>query len=940
MKNNQRKQLYTAITLSLSMGSAMAQFAPEIELADIGATGAGFVLNGVAAGDYSGNSVSNAGDINGDGIDDVIIGARGAGPNGFQSGASYVVFGQDSGFGASLELADLNGANGFVLNGVSAIDRAGDSVSAAGDINGDGIDDLIIGAPYVDSNGSDSGASYVVFGNGSGFSSSLNLTDLDGSNGFVLNGVDTNGQSGRSVSATGDINGDGIDDLIIGAPYAGSNGSASYVVFGKNSGFGASLELADLNGTDGFVLNGVADLDSSGISVSAAGDINGDGIDDLIIGAPYADSNFISSGDSYVVFGNGSGFSSSLNLADLDGSNGFVLNGVAANDRSGFSVSAAGDINGDGFDDLIIGAFRAGPNGIYSGASYLVFGKSSGFGAALNLADLNGSNGFVLNGVAASNFSGRSVSAAGDINGDGFDDVIIGARGADTNGSSSGASYVVFGNGSGFSSSLNLTDLDGSNGFVLNGVAANDYSGSSVSAAGDVNGDGMDDLIIGAFRADPNSQSASGASYVVFGSFQCETGPHTYQVSTGAQLNHAIACANQSAGADVIELSADITYGKAHVTNASGSTATAAITSEITIDGQGHVLQRDAGLPACNDFQNNEPHEFRLLHVAPTGDLNLQNITLNNGCADGLATEASGGAVLNQGLLSVSNSVFNNNQARVGGAIANLEFEAAISAISHSQFTDNQASTGGAVFNGSSASVSFINNNQFTNNQALFGGALANVNGGFITAIENNTFVGNHADNGGGAINNTNGSGVAAFIDNLNNNTFSGNSSGQTGGALISFFSSIGNASNNTFYQNTAMTVGAAVRFDSAGSSALINSLFVGNNLNGTPENCSTTSGIFANNLSDIGGSGCGINSDTININLDIALANNGCVTPLVDGSCVLTHALGVGSAAIDAAFMGTFTDQRGFGVTGTRDVGAFEHDGVNPDVIFEDGFE
>ncbi len=134
-----------------------------------------------------------------------------------------------------------------------------------------------------------------------------------------------------------------------------------------------------------------------------------------------------------------------LELSALDGSNGFVVNGVAASDQSGFSVSAAGDVNGDGIDDLLIGAPNADPNGTQSGASYVVFGSSAGFSSPLELSALDGSNGFVVNGVAVVDDSGRSVSAAGDVNGDGVDDLLIGAPGADPNGFLSGASYVVFG---------------------------------------------------------------------------------------------------------------------------------------------------------------------------------------------------------------------------------------------------------------------------------------------------------------------------------------------------------------------------------------------------------------------------------------------------------------------------------------------------------------
>ena len=228
------------------------------------------------------------------------------------------------------------------------------------------------------------------------------------------------------------------------ATYSG----ASYVVFGgAGVGSGGNLKLSALDGTNGFRLSGVAAYDYSGRSVSTAGDVNGDGIDDLLIGAFGADPNGDDSGASYVVFGGaGVGNGGNLELSALDGTNGFRLSGVAAGDHSGRAVSTAGDVNGDGVDDLLIGAPGADPNGEHSGASYVVFGGAGvGSGGNLELSALDGTNGFRLSGVAAGDCSGNAVSTAGDVNGDGVDDLLIGAYGADPNGDDSGASYVVFG---------------------------------------------------------------------------------------------------------------------------------------------------------------------------------------------------------------------------------------------------------------------------------------------------------------------------------------------------------------------------------------------------------------------------------------------------------------------------------------------------------------
>lgn len=461
--------------------------------------GNGFKLSGGSTDVWIGCSVASAGDVNGDGFDDVIIGSTGPNVGTYAAGASYVVFGKASGFAANIDLPALNGMDGFKVSGVAERDRSGRSVASAGDVNGDGFADLIIGGPDADPTGAYSGASYVVFGKAAGFGANFNLSTLNGSNGFRLIGAEAQDRSGWSVASAGDFNGDGFDDVIVGAMKA----SATYIVYGKASGFTATIDFSTLNANTGLELAGAASEGTVGFSVTAAGDVNGDGYDDVIVGAPDADPHGPWSGTAYVVFGRASGISARLDLAVLNGSNGFKLSGLSESDQAGFSVASAGDLNGDGFADLIVGALGS-DGGI--GASFVVFGKASGFSADIDLSALNGTNGFRLNGSV-------SVASAGDFNGDGFADLIVGDPGDDTNGTMAGATYVMFGGASGFAASLDLSALNGDRGLRITGAVVGGASGASISSAGDVNGDGYDDLIISADRV----SGGRGASYVVFG---------------------------------------------------------------------------------------------------------------------------------------------------------------------------------------------------------------------------------------------------------------------------------------------------------------------------------------------------------------------------------------------------------------------------------------
>jgi hypothetical protein len=437
-----------------------------------------------------------------------------------------------------------SGIGGFTINGEAAGDNSGFSVSGAGDVNGDGLDDLIVGAFGADLNGESSGKSYVVFGKADG--TAVELSDVaNGTGGFAINGEAGNGV-GFSVSGAGDVNGDGFDDLIVNAPGANADGSGkSYVVFGKADN--SSVEVSDVaTGIGGFAINGEAEDDGAGISVSGAGDVNGDGLADLIVGASAADPNGESSGKSYVVFGKADG--TAVSLSDVaNGIGGFVLNGEATYNEAGISVSSAGDVNGDGLADLIVGAQGADPNGNKSGKSYVVLGKTDG--SAVNLSDVAaGNGGFVINGEGQSSISGGSVSSAGDINGDGLDDLIVGTDPITAIGMLAAISlpgqvptlrsYVVFGKTDG--AAVELSDVaTGIGGFALE----KDYLSSySVSGAGDVNGDGFDDVLIGTPFTNGGVQDNSGQSYVVYGGDF--TGAVTQQGGTGDDLLTGTAAAD------------------------------------------------------------------------------------------------------------------------------------------------------------------------------------------------------------------------------------------------------------------------------------------------------------------------------------------------------------------------------------------------------------
>ncbi|MDH5715996.1 MAG: hypothetical protein OEZ30_10555, partial [Candidatus Aminicenantes bacterium] len=424
----------------------------------------------------------------------------------FSLALSGIVFGQ--------RVIDLSKVWGDMrVLGKNAADDSGWAL-AHGDINGDGFMDIIISADYAspgDPPRTEAGETYVIFG------SSLPPSTIDLSTesaDITVCGDDAGDYSGIAV-ASGDINDDGCDDIIIGAHWADPGDPAredageTYVIFGSSPSSPVTIDLSTTPAD--ITIFGAAYGYESGFAV-ASGDVNGDGYADLIIGARYArPGGRINAGETYVIFGSSSPSSNidlSTDQADI------TVWGDYAFDMIGEAV-ASGDVNGDGYDDVIIGTpWYDSAGGSDAGVTYVIFGSS--FSSPPYTIDLSTDQADItVLGADTRDYSGWAV-ASGDVNGDGYDDIIIGADCADPGGRiNAGETYVIFGFITPWPVTIDLSTQSAD--ITVCGAVAYDTAGRGV-ASGDVNGDGYDDVIIGAKEADPGGRSKAGETYVIFGS--------------------------------------------------------------------------------------------------------------------------------------------------------------------------------------------------------------------------------------------------------------------------------------------------------------------------------------------------------------------------------------------------------------------------------------
>jgi hypothetical protein len=427
--------------------------------------------SGAAGGDSLGYAVALLGDIDGDGAGDAVIGAYGEDGGGSGAGRTWLLYGSSTVASAPLSAAPS-------LTGPAAGDFLGFALDAAGDVDGDGLADVVIGAQGDDRAGDRAGAAWVWLGG----TRASGTTSID-VQGAAWTGEAAGDAAGYGVAGVGDLDGDGFDDLLIGAREAADDAGVAYLLYGGSSiGSGGSLADADAAFTGAEPGDRVGERFAMG-----AGDIDGDGVPEFVFGAYDSDAGATRGGAVHVVAGTSGRVSGDQDLAAAD----TTLEGPLYA-RLGWSVGAGGDLDGDGYGDLVAGGYD-----FDDGAGVVYAWMGSTTAAALGATAGRAAATATLSGDADDDGLGRTLSL-GDLDGDALADLAVAAPGTDGTAANAGAVHIIYGE-SGFAGTwVVATDADA----TITGSSAQGQLGWDLSAGGDLDGDGIGDLLLGAYGAD------------------------------------------------------------------------------------------------------------------------------------------------------------------------------------------------------------------------------------------------------------------------------------------------------------------------------------------------------------------------------------------------------------------------------------------------------
>ena len=387
-------------------------------------------------------------------------------------------------------------------------DWFGISIANIGDLNGDGVTDIAVGARLDDDGGTDRGAVWILFLNADGSAKAhQKLSDTEGNFTGVL---DDDDGFGNSVASIGDLDGDGVADIAVGAPFdddGGAEKGAVWILFLNADGTVKSYKkISDTEGGFTGILDG---SDNFGRSVASIGDLDGDGVQDIAVGAGRDDDGGTDRGAVWILFLNINGsVKGHQKISDTEG--GFT--GILDNsDFLGFSVASIGDLDGDGVQDIAVGAIFDDDGGDHRGAVWILFLNTDGtVKSHQKISDTDGAfTGVLDNG----DYFGRSIASIGDLDKDGVQDIAVGAYYDDDGGSNRGAVWILFLNTDGtVKSHQKISDTQGNFTGTLDDSG---LFGVSIANIGDLNGDGVTDIVTGAYF-DDDGGTDRGAVWVLF----------------------------------------------------------------------------------------------------------------------------------------------------------------------------------------------------------------------------------------------------------------------------------------------------------------------------------------------------------------------------------------------------------------------------------------